>query len=328
LKLLVLDDATIRRLLPMRDCLPLMAHALADLGRGHVEQPLRLVMRPEGLPGLMAFMPAYRVGTPGAFGVKVVGVFHDNVAQGKDAHQGAVLLFSAETGEPRAIMNASAITAIRTAAVSGVATELLALPDAGDLAIVGSGVQAKSHLEAMACARRLRRVRVAARSLQSAQRFAAEMASLSPVPIEAMPSAEAAVAGADIVVTVTNSAEPVLRREWLKDGAHLNAVGASLPSRREVDTATMAAAWIFADRRDSLLSEAGDYILAAGEGAIGPESIRAELGEILLGQDPGRTAPDQITLFKSLGLAIEDLAAAQFLFERARGERAGTWVNL
>lgn len=328
MKLLVLDDATIRRLLPMRDCLPLMAHALADLGRGHVEQPLRLVMRPEGLPGLMAFMPAYRVGTPGAFGVKVVGVFHDNVAQGKDAHQGAVLLFSAETGEPRAIMNASAITAIRTAAVSGVATELLALPDAGDLAIVGSGVQAKSHLEAMACARRLRRVRVAARSLQSAQRFAAEMASLSPVPIEAMPSAEAAVAGADIVVTVTNSAEPVLRREWLKDGAHLNAVGASLPSRREVDTATMAAAWIFADRRDSLLSEAGDYILAAGEGAIGPESIRAELGEILLGQDPGRTAPDQITLFKSLGLAIEDLAAAQFLFERARGERAGTWVNL
>jgi ornithine cyclodeaminase len=328
LKLLVLDDATIRRLLPMRDCLPLMAHALADLGRGHVEQPLRLVMRPEGLPGLMAFMPAYRVGTPGAFGVKVVGVFHDNVAQGKDAHQGAVLLFSAETGEPRAIMNASAITAIRTAAVSGVATELLALPDAGDLAIVGSGVQAKSHLEAMACARRLRRVRVAARSLESAQRFAAEMASLSPVPIEAMPSAEAAVAGADIVVTVTNSAEPVLRREWLKDGAHLNAVGASLPSRREVDTATMAAAWIFADRRDSLLSEAGDYILAAGEGAIGPESIRAELGEILLGQHPGRTAPDQITLFKSLGLAIEDLAAAQFLFERARGERAGTWVNL
>jgi ornithine cyclodeaminase len=126
---------------------------------------------------------------------------------------------------------------------------------------------------------------------------------------------------------VTNAAEPVLRRDWIKDGAHLNVVGASLPSRREVDTATMAASWIFADSRESLLSEAGDYILAAGEGAIGPESIRAELGEVLLAQHPGRTAPEQITLFKSLGLAIEDLAAAQFLFERARAERTGSWVT-
>ena len=312
----------------MRECLPLMAHALADLARGQVEQPLRTVLRPAGLPGLMAFMPAYRAGTPGAFGVKILGVFHGNAAVGKDAHQGVVLLFSAETGEPRAIMNASAITAIRTAAVSGVATELLARPDAGDLAIIGGGVQARTHLEAMACARRLRRVRVAARSLESAQRFASEMASLSPAPIEAVATVEAAVRDADIVVTVTNSAEPVLRREWIRDGAHLNVVGASLPSRREVDTATMAAAWIFADRRESLLSEAGDYILAAGEGAIGPESIRAELGEILVGERLGRTAPEQITLFKSLGLAIEDLASAQYLFERASGERAGSWVNL
>jgi ornithine cyclodeaminase len=328
MKLLVLDDATIRRLLPMRESLPLMAQALTDLARGRVEQPLRMILRPEGLPGLMGVMPAYRDGTPGAFGVKIVGVFQDNLALGKDAHQGAVLLLSAETGEPLAIMNASAITAIRTAAVSGVATQLLALPDAGDLAIIGAGVQARTHLEAMVCARRLRRVRVAASSRNSAERFAAEMSSLSPAPIEAVASAEDAVRGADIVVTVTNAAVPVVCRDWIRDGAHLNVVGSSLPSRREVDTATMAAAWIFADRRESLLSEAGDYILAAGEGAIGAESIRAELGEILLKQRPGRTAPEQITLFKSLGLAIEDLASAQFLFERAKREGAGSWVDL
>lgn len=328
MKLLVLDDATIRRLLPMRECLPLMAHALRDLARGRVEQPLRMILRPENVPGLMAFMPAYRDGAPGAFGVKIVGVFHGNVGFGKEAHQGAVLLLSAETGEPLAIMNASAITAIRTAAVSGVATELLALPDAGDLAIIGCGVQARTHLQAMACARRLRRVRVAARNREGAEHFASEMSAHSPVPIEAAASAEDAVRGADIVVTVTNSAEPVVHREWIRDGAHLNVVGASLPSRREVDTATMAAAWLFADRRESMLSEAGDYILAAGEGAIGPESIRAELGEVLLGARPGRTAPEQITLFKSLGLAIEDLASAQFLFERAKSEGAGSWVEL
>jgi ornithine cyclodeaminase len=328
LRLLVLDDAAIRRLLPMRECLPLMAHALSDLARGRVEQPLRIILRPESLPGLMAFMPAYRAGAPGAFGVKIVGVFHGNAALGKDAHPGAVLLLSAETGEPLAIMNASAITAIRTAAVSGVATELLALPNAGDLAIIGSGVQARTHLEAMVCARRLRRVRVAARSRESAERFASQMSGHSPVPIEAVTSAEAAVRGADLVVTATNAAEPVLRREWIEDGAHLNVVGASLPSRREVDTATMAAARLFADRRESMLNEAGDYILAAGEGAIGPESIRGELGEILLGERLGRTTPEQITLFKSLGLAIEDLASAQYLFERAKNEGAGSWVDL
>jgi ornithine cyclodeaminase len=261
------------------------------------------------------------------FGLKSIGVFHGNVAKGKDAHQGSVMLFSGETGELLALMNASAITAVRTAAVSGVATRLLARADAGDLAIVGAGVQARSHLAAMACVRALRRVRVASRSLESARRFAEESAARSPVPVEPMASVEEAVVGADIVVTATSSTEPVLKREWIAPGAHLNVVGASLPAAREVDSATMAAAALFVDRRESAQNEAGDYLIPLREGAIGTDHIRGELGELLIGARPGRSAPEQITLFKSLGLAIEDLASAEHVYRQARERKAGTWLD-
>lgn len=328
MKLLVLNAADVQRLLPMADCIEVMAGALRDLTEGRVEQPLRTMLRPAGAPGLMAFMPCYRRDENGAggFGVKIVGVFHGNVTLGKDAHQGAVLLFDGASGEPLAVMNASAITAIRTAAVSGLATRLLARPEAGDLAILGSGVQARAHLEAMACARRLRRVRVASRDLANARRFASELADKSPVPIEPVATAEAAVRGADLVVTATNSAEPVLRREWIADGTHLNLVGASLRDRREVDGATMAAATIFVDRRESAENEAGDYLLAIQEGTLAKGTIRAELGEVVAGAQQGRSAASEITLFKSLGLAIEDLAAAQFLYARATAAGLGTAV--
>jgi len=329
LKLLVLSAADVERLLPMADCIGVMQEALRDLALGRVEQPLRMILKPAAAPGLMAFMPCHRASAfgPGAFGVKIVGVFHGNVARGKDSHQGAVLLFDGESGEPLAAMNASAITAIRTAAVSGLATKLLARQDAGDLAIVGAGVQARSHLQAMASVRRLRRVRVASRSVEKARRFASEMAAKSPVPIEAVATVEEAVRGADIIVTATSAAEPVVRREWVAAGAHLNVVGASLPTRREVDGATMAAASVYVDRRDSALSEAGDYLLALKEGAIGAGGIRAELGEVVTQAKPGRCSSDEITLFKSLGLAIEDLAAAQHVYARAKAVGAGTSVD-
>lgn len=329
MKLLILSAADVQRLLPMAECIEVMRGALRDLAEGRVEQPLRTILRPKDAPGLLGCMPSYRRGEDGAgaFGVKLVGVFHDNVARGKDAHQGGVLLFDGLTGEPLAIMNASAITAIRTAAVSGLASQLLARPEAGDLAILGSGVQARSHLQAMACARRLRRVRVASRSFENARRFAAEMAKQSPVPIEAVPTTEAAVRGADLIVTATSAAEPVLRREWIADGAHLNVVGASLKDRREVDGATMAASAIFVDRRESAENEAGDYLLAIQEGALAKGSIRAELGELLTGARPGRGSASEITLFKSLGLAIEDLASAQHLYARAKAAGAGASVE-
>lgn len=327
MKLLVLSAAEVQRLLPMAECIEVMAQALGDLARGRVEQPLRMILKPQQALGLMAFMPSYRAGNPGAFGVKVVGVFHGNVSRGKDSHQGAVLLFDGESGEPLAVMNASAVTAIRTAAVSGLATKLLANADASDLAILGAGVQARSHLLAVACVRKLSRVRVASRSPEGARRFAAEMAKESPVPIESMASAEQAVRGADLIVTATSAAEPILRREWIAAGAHLNVVGASLPTSREVDGATIGAAAVFVDRRESAENEAGDYLLAVKEGAAAAGCIRAELGEVVIGAKPGRTSAKEITLFKSLGLAIEDLAAAQHVYARAQAEASGTRVE-
>jgi ornithine cyclodeaminase len=275
----------------------------------------------------MALMPAHVAGESAALGVKVINVFNGNPAKGKDSHQGAVLLFDAETGEPLAMMNASAITAIRTAAVSGAATRWLAREDAGDLAIIGSGVQARSHLAAMTCVRSIRRVRIASRHFEHAQRFAAEMQPHSPSAIEPMETIEAAVREADLIVTATSSSEPVVRREWIAPGAHLNVVGASQPDAREVDTATMAAASLFVDRRESTLNESGDYLQAARESAIGPEHIRAEIGEVLIGAKPGRTRPDEITLFKSLGLAVEDVASAAYLYQQAQKRSAGTWVE-
>jgi ornithine cyclodeaminase/alanine dehydrogenase-like protein (mu-crystallin family) len=327
MKILILNHAEVERLLPMGECIAVMAEALTALARGDAHQPLRMVVRPPGAAGLMGLMPAYLAGEQAAYGLKAVCIFPGNSAKGKDAHQGSVMLFSAETGELLALMNASAITAIRTAAVSGVATQLLAREDAGDLAIVGAGVQARTHLAAMACVRTIRRARVASRTAERTRAFAEAMAARYDFPIEPAESVEAAVRGADLIVTATSAAEPIVKREWIAPGAHLNVVGSSIPTTREVDTATMASAALFVDRRESTLNEAGDYLFAMREGAIGPEHIRAEIGELLLGDRPGRTSPDEITLFKSLGLAVEDLAAANYVYRQARAAGAGTWVD-
>jgi ornithine cyclodeaminase len=327
MKILILNHAEIERLLPMSECVDVMAGALAALARGEAHQPLRTIVRPPGALGLMGLMPAYTAGERAAYGLKAVCVFPGNTAIGKDAHQGSVMLFSAETGELLALMNASAITAIRMAAVSGMATRLLAREGAGDLAVVGAGVQARAHLAALACARPIRRARVASRSPERARAFAAEQAAGYSFPIEPVDTVEQAVRGADLIVTATTATEPVVRREWIARGAHINAVGSSIPTTREIDTATIADASMFVDRRESTLNESGDYLFAAREGAIGPDHIRAEIGEVAIGARPGRTAPDEITLFKSLGLAIEDLAAAHYVYQRARDSGAGTWVD-
>ncbi|MFL5801903.1 MAG: ornithine cyclodeaminase family protein [Roseiflexaceae bacterium] len=327
MQILVLNHDETARLLPMDACIEVMAEALAALSRGEIYLPLRMVVRPPGAAGLMGLMPAYVAGERAAYGLKAICVFPGNSAIGKDAHQGGVLLFSAETGELMALINASAITAIRTAAASGVATRLLARADAGDLAILGAGVQARAHLAAMACVRPIRRARVASRRPEHARAFAAEFAPHFGFPIEPTASVEDAVRGADLIVTTTTAAEPIIRREWVAPGAHINAVGSSIPTAREIDSATMAAAGLFVDRRESTLNEAGDYLFAAREGAIGPEHIRAEIGELLIGARPGRTAPDQITLFKSLGLAVEDLAAADYVYRQAQASGAGAWVE-
>jgi ornithine cyclodeaminase len=327
MKILILDSAQIRELLPMADCIELMSDALSALARDEVHQPLRTIIRPPNARGLLGLMSAYRGGERGAFGLKAICVFPQNPAQGKDAHQGAVMLFSRETGELLSLMNASEITAIRTAAVSAVATRLLAREDAHELAIIGAGVQARTHLAALACVRSLERVRVAARNVEHSRRLVEEIQRDVSFPIEAVETNEQAVRGADLIVTATSSLEPVLKREWISAGAHINAIGTHSPGSREIDGATMAAAKIFVDRRESALNESGDYLLAAKEGVIGPENIIGEIGELLTGKKSGRASAREITLFKSLGLAIEDVACAEYLYQEAKAQEVGCWVN-
>lgn len=327
MKILVLDNRQIRELLPMTECIELMADALAALARGEVFQPLRTIIRPPEARGLLGLMPAFRTGEHGAFGMKAICVFPENPANGKDAHQGAVMLFSRETGEMLALMNASEITAIRTAAVSAVATRLLAREDAQQLAIVGAGVQARTHLTALSSVRSIRHASVACRNIEHAEQLAREVQPQFSFPIEPVRTNEEAVRGADLIVTATSSLEPVINKDWISPGAHLNAIGTHSPNSREIDSATMAAARIFTDRRESALNEAGDYLLAAKEGLVTSESIVGEIGELLIGTKSGRTSATEITLFKSLGLAIEDVATANYLYNKARTESAGTWID-
>ena len=325
--LLILNASEVKQLLPMAACIDLMAEALAALAREQVYQPLRMVVRPPDAAGLMGLMPAYISGNRPAFGLKAICVFPGNPARGKDAHQGGVMLFDVETGEPLALMNASAITEIRTAAVSAVATRLLARQDAEELAIVGAGVQARAHLEAITSVRAIKRVRVASRTLDHAQAFAREMRSRYPFPVEAVATTEAAVRGADVIVTATTATQPILQRGWISPGAHLNAVGTVPPTAREIDSATVAAASLFVDQRQAAMNEAGDFLIPLHEGVIGPDHIRAEIGELLIGSHPGRTSSQEITLFKSLGLAVEDVAAAGYLYRQAQMPTVGTWLE-
>jgi len=302
-ELLILNEREVEELLTIPDCIAAMEEALAALARGEVFNPLRGVVRPPNADGFLGLMPAWRGGDRAGWGLKEICLYPGNPARGLDTHLGAVLLHSPDTGELIGVFNASAITAIRTAAVSAVATKLLAREDAKTLAIVGAGVQGRSHLRAIPHARDLRDVRVLKRG----------------------DDVEKAVRDADIVVLATSSREPVIRREWLKPGVHINAVGSSIATTREVDTATMAAASLFVDRRESTVNESGDYLLALKDGA--DVQIKAELGEVLIGTAKGRTSADEITLFKSLGLAIEDLASAQLLYDKARRDGVGTRVD-
>jgi ornithine cyclodeaminase/alanine dehydrogenase-like protein (mu-crystallin family) len=319
-KIVVLAGHHVHELLPYDECADVMRQALAELAGGRIQQPLRTIVRPDGAAGFMALMPAYADGT--AYGLKAICITPGNPAVGKDAHQGGVLLFAADTGEPLALVNASAVTEIRTAATSAVATGLLARPGPAELAIIGTGVQARAHAYALAATRPLVGIRIAGRDLARARALAGELADRLNVPAVAHGAVGDAVAGADIVVTATTSSHPVLSREWLAAGTHINAVGACVPRDREIDTATMAEAALFADSRESVQNEAGDYLLAQAEGVANP--VRAELGELLIGSAPGRADDAEITLFESLGLAAEDLAAASYLYEKAARLGAGT----
>lgn len=321
---LIINQEEVRRLLKMGECIDLMEQTLATLARGDAVQPLRTATWMPDRKGLLGTMPGF-LGRPRTLGIKVVTVFPGNHGTELDAHQGAVLLFDVSNGCLLAIVDASEITSIRTAAVSAAATRCLAREDASTLAILGSGTQARTHLEAIRLVRDLRQARVWSRSHQHARRFAArESAGLH---VQAVPTAREAVEGADIICTVTASREPILCGEWISPGAHINAVGACLASMRELDGQAVARSRLFVDRRESALNEAGDFLLARAEGAVNDDHILGEIGEVLIERVPGRTDDDEITLFKSVGLAIEDLAAALHVYETAVEKNVGTSVD-
>lgn len=324
---LIVNQKEVPALLPMGECMEVMAAALAALARSEALLPLRSIMWLPEKVGALGMMPAY-LKDANVLGLKVISVFPSNHGTEFDAHQGAVMLFEARHGRPLAIIDATEITAIRTAAVSGVATKLLAREDAGDLAILGSGTQAVKHLEAMLLARKIRRVRVWSRNPQNAARFAERESRLRGITVEAMPAAREAVEQADLICTTTSSSEPVLRGEWIAPGTHINAVGSSVPFARELDTAAVIRSRLFVDRRESTLNEAGDFLFPKKEGAIGDDHIQGEIGELLIGRAGGRRSAGEITLFKSLGLAVEDLASAQHIYTKAMERGMGSRVEL
>ena len=321
MSVLVLSEHDVRELLDMESCVEAMEEVLSALARGELFQPLRSVARPPGANGLIGLMPAHRSGERAAWSLKEIVVIPSNPTRGLDAHQGAVLLHDGETGQLVALLNASPVTEIRTAAVSGVATRALARKDASRVAILGAGVQGRSHVQAMRAVLDDPEIRIWARNPDASAALAAEVGAV------ASPSPDAALLGAEVVCTTTSAAEPIVELRWLAEGAHVNAVGSSIPTTRELDTATVAASSFFVDRRESTLNEAGDYLLPAAEGAVGPEHIKAELGEVLIGAHPGRQDESELTVFKSLGIAVEDLAAAELVVGRARERGVGAEVD-
>ncbi len=327
MKVLMINQTEVRQLLPMDECMDVMAETLKTLAEGNAILPLRPVMwLPEKI-GALGMMPAY-LGSIGMMGLKVVSVFPGNHGTEYDSHIGAVMLYETKHGQLLAIVDASEITAIRTAAVSGVATRLLAKEDAGDLTIMGAGIQAKSHLAAMLVARDIKRVRIWSRNADHARAFAERESKRYDITIEAIADAQQAVEGADIICTTTSSPEPILQGAWLQTGVHINAVGSSVAFTRELDTATVVKSKLFVDRRESTLNEAGDFLFPKKEGAINDDHIKGEVGEILLGKVKGRESNDEITLFKSLGLAVEDVASAHHVYTKALERNMGTAVEL
>lgn len=321
MSLLVLSEADVRAVLDMESCIAAMEEALTGLERGELSMPLRFVVRPPESPSLLGLMPAHRGGEASVFSLKEIVVAPANAARGLDPHQGAVLLHDGETGQLRAVLNASAITEIRTAAVSAVATRALAREDARVVAVLGSGVQGRSHVAAMRAVLDEPELRIWSRTPAHAEALARESGA------RAVDSVQEALSGADVVCTTTAAHEPIVYLPLLAPGTHVNAVGSSVPTARELDGPVVAAARLFVDRRESAVSESGDYLLALAEHAIaGPEHIAAELGEVLVGSHPGRTSRDELTVFKSLGLAVEDLAAAELCVARARRRGLGTEV--
>jgi ornithine cyclodeaminase/alanine dehydrogenase-like protein (mu-crystallin family) len=322
----VLRGPEVRKLLPMAECIALMRKTMMAVSEGRVVLPLRSILVMPGDRGMMGMMPGY-LADPECFGVKLVSLIPRNKPPQYSSHLGLVLLFEAEHGQPVALLDAAEITAIRTAAASGLATQLLARADAGDLALLGAGEQASSHLAAMACARALRRVRVWARDKDKAKAFAETEGARHRISIEVAATVCDAVAGADIICTATKARDPILLGDWLSPGVHLNVVGSSIAAAAEIDTPAVVKSRFFVDCRNSTLNEGGEYLRALRAGAITPDHILGEIGEVANGSKEGRCSPLDMTLYKSLGIAPQDLASAHYVLQKARAAGVGQVID-
>jgi alanine dehydrogenase len=320
---LLLTEEHVKSVLPMSDLVSSMESALARFSCGDVQQPVRTVLTVGAQKSWWGLMPAY-VADPATMGAKLVTVFNGNTARGLPTHLAMIVLFDPDTGALQALMDGRYITEARTAAVSAVSARHLARADASTLAIIGTGVQARSHLEAYAEVRQLRDVRVWSPRPASRERFVDEMAGHAQAPLRATPTAEEAVRGADLVVLATSSPTPVVDVSWISPGSHIVSVGACRPDQREMAPELVARARLFVDSRAAALVESGDVVMGIAERRFGQDHIAGELGELVLGRVPGRQSNDQLTIFKSLGMAVEDVVAADLVYRRARERGVGS----
>ncbi len=322
----IISRQEVERLLPMAVCIDLMADAMRTASSGAVSMPPRLFTPLADDSGSFGLMPGSTLEPP-FFGAKVISLLPDNPSQGLPMVQGYVSLFDHRTGKPIALIEGASVTAIRTAAASGLATRELARKNARTHGVFGTGVQAVTHIEAVACVRDIGQVVVWGRDREKTRQFARQQSGRMQADVTAAESPEEA-AGCDIVSTVTTANEPVVRGDWLRPGCHLNLVGVHTPQAREADTRTIERSRVYVDLMESAMNEAGDLLIPMDEGAIGRAHILGEIGQVLAGAVPGRTRDTEITLYKSLGIVAQDLLAAAHIHARALAEGAGVEVDL
>ncbi|MBC7227109.1 MAG: hypothetical protein H5T61_07735 [Thermoflexales bacterium] len=327
MRILILSHHDVRQALPMRDAVEAMKRAFAQLSTGQAEVPLRVPVHVPRHNGLTLFMPAY-LAADDQMAVKMVSVFNDNPARGLPLIHALVVVIDAQTGAPVAAMEGASLTALRTGAASGAATDLLARPDAAVAAVFGAGVQGRTQLEAVCAVRPIREAWVYDTDPQRAQAYAGEMEGRLGIPVRVAASPAEAVRRADVVCTATTSSTPVFDDADVRPGTHINAVGAYTPQMREVPTETVLRARVVIDHRTASLAEAGDLLIPIREGRMTEAHIWAELGEIVAGLKPGRMSPEEVTLFKSVGVAVQDVAAAAAVLEAARRQNLGVEVAL
>ena len=324
--MLLLSEKQVQGLIDIEELIAALEQAHIQYSTDNAVMPVRLVVPLPQIDGRITSMPGY-LNEDKALGMKVVTYFQSNPKRNLPAILATIMLFSAETGKMIAAMDGSYITAIRTACASAMATKILANAQTPVLGILGAGVQARAHIQALTRVRKLEKIKLYSPSGASAAAVKREMAQV-PVRMEVAENPEAAVRDADLVVTVTTSREPILKTDWLKPGVHINAVGSHRPDMREIDGATLARAKVVVDSREAIMAECGDILLALKEGSISKESIHGEIGEVLTGTKAGREHTDEVTLYKSVGIAIQDVATANLVYHKALKQEVGTTVEI